>query len=375
MTVAAPARVPFLDLAAATAVVRPALDAATARVLSSGRYLLGEELDAFETAWADHAGAAHCVAVGSGLDALRFSLEAHGVGPGDEVLVPGQTFIATWLAVSALGAVPVPVDVDPVHHAIDPAAAAAAVTPRTAAIVPVDLYGHPADHVALRALAERHGLLIVDDAAQAHGAQLHGRPVGTYAASAAWSFYPGKNLGALGDGGAITTDDAQVAARARRLRNYGSEKRYEHLEAGHNSRLDELQAAILRVKLDVLDAWNARRTAIAERYRAALAGSDAIRPVGVRAGAAPSWHLFAVCCDERDRLREHLAAAGVDTLVHYPTPPHRQPAYAGTLAAQADLPVAEQVAATVLSLPIGPHVSAEQVEQVVAALQTFPEAR
>src|SRR4051794_5143168 len=225
-------RVPFLDLRAATAELRTELDAATARVLDSGWFLLGEELEAFEAAWAQHAGAGHCVAVGSGLDALRFVLESQGIGPGDEVLVPGQTFIATWLAVSTIGARPVPVDVDPAHHALDPAAAAAAITERTAAILPVDLYGMPADHDALGALAERHKLLLLDDAAQAHGALLHGRPVGTYAAASAWSFYPGKNLGALGDGGAVTTDDAELAERVRRLRNYGSARRYEHVDVG-----------------------------------------------------------------------------------------------------------------------------------------------
>ena len=362
--------VPFLDVRAATAELRAELDEAIARVLDSGWFLLGGELAAFEAAWAAYAGSEHCVAVGSGLDALRLGLEAHGIGPGDEVLVPGQTFIATWLAVSATGAQPVPVDVHPGHHSMDPAAAAAAVGERTAAILPVDLYGHPADHVALGALAERHGLLLFDDAAQAHGARLHGRPVATHSTLAAWSFYPGKNLGALGDGGALTTDDPEIAARVRRLRNYGSERRYEHIEPGINSRLDELQAAVLRVKLDALDDWNARRRAVAQRYRDALAPTE-LRPLEVLAGAEPSWHLFPVCCDRRDALRAHLEAAGVQTLIHYPLPPHRQPAYAGTSLAEAHLPVSDRIAATVLSLPIGPHLSGDDVARVLAAVASF----
>jgi dTDP-3-amino-3,4,6-trideoxy-alpha-D-glucose transaminase len=307
--------------------------------------------------------------VGSGLDALRLVLEAHDIGPGDEVIVPGQTFIATWLAVTGVGARPVPVDVDPAHHSLDPDAAAAAVSERTAAIIPVDLYGHPSDLAALRALADRHGLLLLDDAAQAHGARLHGRPVATYAHAAAWSFYPGKNLGALGDAGAVTTDDAALADRVRRLRNYGSARRYEHVELGHNSRLDELQSAVLRVKLGALEAWNARRAAIARRYLAELPGT--VTPPAVRDGAEPSWHLFAVRSERRDALRAHLEAAGVQTLIHYPVPPHRQPAYAGTPLAEARLPVADRVAETVLSLPMGPHLSEAEADRVIEAVATF----
>ena len=361
-------RVPFLELLPATRELRHELDAAIARVLDSGWYLLGEELDAFEAAWAAHTGHAHCVAVGSGLDALQLVLEARGIGPGDEVIVPGQTFIATWLAVTAVGAQPVPVDVDTAYHSLDPDAAASAVTDRTAAIVPVDLYGHPSDLAALRALADRHGLLLLDDAAQAHGARLHGRPVATYADAAAWSFYPGKNLGALGDAGAVTTDDAALADHVRRLRNYGSARRYEHVEIGHNSRLDELQAAVLRVKLGALEEWNARRAAIARRY---LAGLSGVTLPAVRAGAEPSWHLFAIRCERRDALRAHLEAAGVQTLIHYPVPPHRQGAYAGTPAARARVPVADDIAATVLSLPIGPQLTGEDVERVIEAVADF----
>lgn len=361
--------VPFLELLPGIQELRKELDSAVARVLDSGWYLLGSELEAFEAAWAAHCGAEHCIAVGSGLDALRFILEAQGIGSGDEVLVPGQTFIATWLGVSLTGARPVPVEVDAAHHAMDPAAAAAAITERTAAILPVDLYGHPADHVALRELADRHGLALFDDAAQAHGARLHGKPIGTYADAAAWSFYPGKNLGALSDGGAVTTDDANLAGRVKRLRNYGSVRRYEHVEVGYNSRLDELQAAILRVKLDTLETWNARRTNIAERYLAAL-GPHVTLPA-VRAGAEPSWHLFAVRHEQRDALRGHLDAAGVQTLIHYPVPPHRQGAYTATPLADAHLPISDTIAETVFSLPIGPHLSSADVDRVIAAVTSF----
>jgi dTDP-3-amino-3,4,6-trideoxy-alpha-D-glucose transaminase len=362
-------RVPFLDLTPDPA-LQAELTAALTRVAASGRYLLGPEVEAFEAAFAAYAGAEHCVAVGSGLDALRLALQARGIGPGDEVIVPGQTFIATWLAVSATGATPVPVDVDARSHLIDVDAAAAAVGPRTAAVVPVDLYGHPADHPALRALADRHGLWLLDDAAQAHGARLHDRPATAWSDAAAWSFYPGKNLGALGDGGAVTTDDALLAQRLRRLRNYGSDRKYVHVEIGTNSRLDELQAAVLRVKLDHLDAATARRAQIARRYRDALAQA----PVGlppVATGALPSWHLFVVRSPQRDALRDHLADAGVETLIHYPLPPHRQQAYAGTSAAAAHLPAADRAAAEVLSLPMGPHLDDAAVDAVIAAVRRF----
>lgn len=360
--------VAFLDLTPSAA-DRARLEAAAARVIASGRYLLGPELDAFEAAFAAFAGAEHCVAVGSGLDALRLALQARGIGPGDEVLVPGQTFVATWLAVTAAGATPVPVDVHPDTHLIDPAAADAAVGPRTAAIVPVDLYGHPAPHPALRALADRRGLWLLDDAAQAHGARLHGRPVAGWSDAAAWSFYPGKNLGALGDGGAVTTDDADLARRVRRLRNYGSERKYEHLEAGSNSRLDELQAAVLRLRLADLPAANARRAAVAARYRDGLAGVEGLDLPPVAAGAEPSWHLFAVRHPDRDALAAALAAEGVPTLVHYPTPPHRQPLYAGHPVAAAHLPAADRAAATVLSLPMGPHLTDADADAVVDAVR------
>lgn len=360
---------PFLDLKAATAEIAEPLAEAYARVLASGRYLLGPELEAFEDEWAAFCGAKHAVAVGSGLDAIWLALAARGIGPGDEVIVPGQTFVATWRAVTLVGAIPVPVDIDPLTHTIDVAAAAAAISERTAALLPVDLYGHPADHPALRELADRHGLFFLSDSAQAHGARLYGRPVASWADAACWSFYPGKNLGALGDGGAITTDDAQLAETARRLRNYGSKEKYVHVEQGVNSRLDEIQSAVLRVKLQHLGDWNDRRSKIAERYLAEIVATGVTLP-GIAEGATPSWHLFAVTSERRDQLRDHLTAAGVETLIHYPLPPHLQPAYADY--ARVPLPVSERVAGSTLSLPIGPHLNQQQAQKVVDAVNTFP---
>ncbi|SHF76868.1 DegT/DnrJ/EryC1/StrS family aminotransferase [Geodermatophilus nigrescens] len=363
-------RVPFLDLAAVHAELRPALAEAALRVLDSERVLLGPELSAFEQRWAAATGAAEAVGVGSGLDALTLGLRALGVGPGDEVVVPSHTFVATWLAVVQVGAVPVPVDVEEATGAWDPARVAEAVGPRTRALLPVHLYGHPVDLDPLLALAAEHGIAVLDDAAQAHGARYRGRPVGGLAHATAWSFYPGKNLGALGDGGAVTTDDPGVAARVRSLRNYGSTVKYVHDEIGVNSRLDELQAAFLSVKLAHLEEHNARRARVARRYAEGLAGTGLALPV-VAAWAEPVWHLHVVRTPHRDALRAHLAAAGVEVLVHYPVPPHRQPAFAGTPLAAAHLPVADRLAAEVLSLPMGPHLRDDQQDRVIEAIRAF----
>jgi dTDP-3-amino-3,4,6-trideoxy-alpha-D-glucose transaminase len=357
-------RVPFLDLAAPHAPLRPALDAAAARVLDRSWYVLGPEVEAFEAEFAAWTGARACVGVGSGLEALRLALLAAGVGPGDEVIVPAHTFIATWLAVSEVGATPVPVDVDLATGNVSAEACAAAVTARTRALVPVHLYGQPADCDALEALAARHALFLLFDAAQAHGARWRGRPLGGRGGAAAWSFYPGKNLGALGDGGAITTDDLALAERLRRLRNYGQAEKYRHVERGANSRLDELQAAFLRVKLPHVDAWNGRRRALAAAYRAALPASLPL--LHVAEGADPCWHLLVVRAARRDALRAALAGAGVETLVHYPVPPHLQPAYAGRFPEGA-FPAAERLAREVVSLPIGPHLAEADAAAVAAA--------
>jgi len=368
-TVSAPA-VPFLDLAAANAELREELTAAAAKVIAAERVLLGPSVAAFEAGFATYVGADHAIGVGNGLDALTLGLRALGVTTGDEVIVPSHTFIATWLAVTAAGAVPVPAEVRPETGNIDPAAAEAAVTPRTAAIVPVHLYGLPAELDAVIDVARRHGLAVLDDAAQAHGARLDGRRLGALAHATAWSFYPGKNLGALGDAGAVTTNDPEVARRVRSLRNYGSTLKYVHDEPGVNSRLDEIQAAMLSVKLAHLDAWNERRAAVAARYADGLAGCDLALPEAM-AGTDPVWHLYVVRTPRRDALRSHLQAHGVHTLVHYPIPPHRQDAFAGTPAARCDLPVADLLACEVLSLPMGPHLTVAQQDVVIDAVRSF----
>lgn len=370
MTTQAPGRVPFLDLAAAHAELADELEDALARVLAGGRYVLGPEVEAFEERFAARLGVRHCVGVGCGLDALHLALEAMGVGPGDEVLVPATTYIATWLAVTRVGATVVPVEPRPDSGNIDPERLEAAVTPRTRAVVPVHLHGRPAEMDAIRAVAGRHGLLVLEDAAQAHGARHRGRPVGGLGDAAAWSFYPGKNLGALGDAGAVTTDDDALAGRLRRLRNYGSSRRYLHPERGHNSRLDELQAAVLSVKLDRLDEWNARRAAVADAYREELADAPVALPPGA-GDDVHAWHVFAVRTPHRDALAAHLEDAGVETLSHYPVPPHLQGAYRDLGRGPGSLPVSEAIARETLSLPIGPHVAPGDVERVVAAVRGF----
>jgi dTDP-4-amino-4,6-dideoxygalactose transaminase len=363
-------KVEFLSLRAAYEELRTEIDAAAARVLASGRYLLGPELEAFEHEFARYVGARHCVCVGSGLDALIFSLRALGVGPGDEVLVPSHTFIATWLAVSHVGATPVPVEPDPRTYNLDAQRLADAITKHTKAVVPVHLYGQPADLDEITRVARHAGLRVLEDAAQAHGARHRGRRVGALGDAGAWSFYPGKNLGAFGDAGAVTTDDAELARQVRLLRNYGSEEKYHHEVAGWNSRVDELQVAILRVRLAALDAWNERRRALAALYREALADTPLVLP-HVPEWAEPVWHLFAVRSRERDALRDHLARAGVETGIHYPVPPHLQPAYHALRIAPGKLPIAEAIGREVLSLPIGPQLSRDAALQTIEAIRRF----
>ena len=360
-------RVAFLDVGAGYHELRASLDGAWRRVMEGGRYILGDELGAFESEWARYAGARHAVGVASGLDALTLTLRALGIGPGDEVLVPSNTFIATWLAVSRVGATPVPVEPDPATHLVSADAMRAAIGPRTAALLPVHLYGRPVDVVAMEKVAADAGLALVFDACQAHGARVGGRPVGAFGQASAWSFYPGKNLGAYGDGGAVTTNDEALAVRIRRLRNYGSERKHEHPERGENSRLDELQAALLRVKLASLDAWNERRAGHARHYDRALRGLGLGLPVRDEA-LQSAWHLYVVQCDARDTLRQALAERGVETLVHYPVPPHVQPAYADLGLAPDALPIARSLAERVLSLPCGPHLAEHERERVIDAL-------
>ena len=360
--------IPFLDLGAAYRELQPGIDAAVSRVLASGYYILGPEVEAFEADYAAYCDAAHCIGLANGLDALHLALRALDVGPGDEVIVPSNTYIATWLAVSQCGAVPVPVEPDPATHNLDPTRIEAAITPRTKVILPVHLYGQPADLDPILAIARKHGLRVLEDAAQAHGARYKGQRIGGHGDAVAWSFYPGKNLGALGDGGAVTTNDPEVADRLRVLRNYGSRVKYVNEVQGYNSRLDPLQAAVLRVKLQHLDAWNARRAAIARQYLEGLAGSDLVLP-HVPDGAEPVWHLFVVRHPQRDALQARLAEVGIGTLIHYPIPPHRQEAYAADGFAPDAFPIASRMADEVLSLPMGPQLQMDDVARVIEAVR------
>lgn len=362
--------VPFVDLAAAHAEIGAELDEAVRRVVASGRYLLGPELERFERDFAAYCGTEHCVGVGSGLSAIELALRAAGIGPGDEVVVPAYTFIATWLAVSRVGARPVPVDVRASTYNLDPDLLAGALTSRTAAVVPVHLRGEAAEMGRIEAFARANGLALVEDAAQAHGARYEGRRAGGLGDAAAFSFYPSKNLGALGDGGAVTTDDAELAARLRKLRNYGMRSRYESEIEGTNSRLAEIQAAALAAKLPHLDRWNEARGRLAARYLAALEGVAGVSTPRVEEWAEPVWHLFVVNLADRDARAEALAAAGVQTGVHYPVPPHLSPVYAGGEWGPGSFPVAERLAATTLSLPMYPQLDPSDCERVASLLRS-----
>jgi dTDP-4-amino-4,6-dideoxygalactose transaminase len=364
-------RIPFLELKPTYLEVKDALDAAWHRVMDSGWYLLGSELECFEQEYAAYCGAKHCVGVGSGLDALHLALRGWEIGPGDEVIVPSNTFIATWLAVTFAGATPVPVEPDPKTFNLDPGRVAAAITRGTKAIVPVHLYGQPADMEPIIATAEKHGLKVLEDVAQAHGARYKGRGVGSLGHAAAHSFYPSKNLGAFSDGGAITTDDGALADKLRALRNYGSKLKYYHERTGTNSRLDELQAAFLKVKLGKLNEWNARRQTLAHYYLNRLQELPELLLPFVAADVDPVWHLFVVRHPRRDELRRHLAEAGVASLIHYPVPPHLSGAYSDFGHGPGSYPIAEEQSRTVLSLPVGPHLSREQQDHVIGAIHCF----
>ena len=359
--------IPFLDLGQVNAQSRQDLRDAFDRVLDSGWYVMGEELKAFESEFAAYCDAGHCVGVANGLDALTLALRALGVGPGHEVIVPSNTYIATWLAVTAVGATPVPVEPNPRTFNIDPSRVEAAITPRTRALMPVHLYGQPADLGPLLDIARRHRLKVVEDGAQAHGARYRGMPLGEHGDAVAWSFYPGKNLGALGDGGAVTTQDPEVAERIRVLRNYGSRVKYHNEVVGTNSRLDELQAALLRVKLRCLDAQNRHRGMVAHRYLEGMSGPGLVLPV-VPAHTDPVWHLFVVRHPQRDELARRLALQGVGTVIHYPVAPHLQPAYASLGLGPGSFPISESLHREVLSLPMGPTQTAAQTETVITAV-------
>ena len=332
-------------------------------MIDSGWFVLGPEVDAFETEFAAACGVAHAVGVGTGTDAITLILRGLGIGPGDEVITPPLSAAYSALAVMMAGARPVFADIDPARLTLDPAAFEAAITPRTRAVLPVHLYGQPADMTAILAIAARHRLAVVEDAAQAHLATSQGRPVGTMGVAGAFSFYPTKNLGALGDGGAVVTGDAALAARIRRLRNGGQTTRYHHQEAGANSRLDEMQAAILRARLPHLRRWTERRRQIAAAYRAGIASPDLLLPPQFDEGHV--YHLFPIIARHRDTLQARMAAAGVETLIHYPVPIPRQPALADTHPHQC--PVADRICGEVLSLPVYPALTDAHVAQVVAA--------
>jgi dTDP-4-amino-4,6-dideoxygalactose transaminase len=356
----------FLDLRASTQAMEASLHVAFGRVVAKGNFILGEELSAFESEFADYCETPHCVGVGNGLDALHLILRAMQIGEGDEVIVPAHTFIATWLAISWAGATPVPVESLPGGFNIDPAAVEAVITPKTRAIIAVHLYGQPADMDALHSIAKKHDLKLIEDAAQAHGARYKRRRVGGLGDAAAFSFYPTKNLGALGDGGAITTSDAALARTIRQLRNYGSEVKYEHMCQGFNSRLDEMQAAFLRVKLPQLDMQNADRRRIATSYLDNLKDCRHIALPEVPKWAECVWHLFVVRVKSRNEYALRLRELGIETLVHYPHAPHQQMAYNATAWPKFDL--AEQITNEVLSLPMWPGLDPLPVIEAIIRL-------
>lgn len=363
-------KIPFLDLKAAQVELHDPLENAFRNVLNSGAYVLGNEVQQFEKEFSAYCEANYCVGVANGLEALHLILRAYDIGVGDEVLVPSNTYIATWLAVTYAGATPIPVEPDNDSFNIDPSRVESAITPRTKAIIAVHLYGHPAHMDPIRDIGEKYGLRVIEDAAQAHGARYKGSRVGSLGDAAGFSFYPGKNLGALGDGGAVTTNDRDLAEKIRILRNYGSQIKYHNELQGFNSRLDELQAAFLRVKLRYLDEWNTRRKKIANQYINQLASTAFIMP-NVASWAEPVWHLFVVRHQDRNKLQDRMEKERIGTMVHYPIPPHLQPAYACLGYSVGHFPIAEQMANSVLSIPIGPHLSFSQANEVSENLCGF----
>jgi dTDP-4-amino-4,6-dideoxygalactose transaminase len=364
-------KIPFLDMKSSYQELKDELDASYLRVMESGWYILGGEVDAFEQEFAAYTGVEHCIGVGNGLEALQLILMAWGIGPGDEVIVPANTYIASWLAVSYTGATPIPVEPDPATYNIDPDRIEEAITPRTKAIMPVYLYGQPVEMETIWRTAERHGLKIIEDAAQAHGGWYRDRMAGNLGDAAGFSFYPTKNLGAIGDAGAVVTNDDALADKVRVLRNYGSRKKYYNEVRGHNSRLDPLQAAFLRVKLRHLDEWNRHRQQIATRYLDGLRDFPDLSLPHVPPDVIPVWHVFIVSHPERDRLQEYLEEHGVGTLIHYPVPPHLSEAYQDLGYHAGDFPITEKMANTILSIPMGPHLSMEDADYVIEKIREF----
>lgn len=365
-------RVPFLSLEIVDARLRNDVDNALSRVVDSGRFVLGDEVFTFEREWAEYCSAKYCVGVGNGLDALQLSLLAAGIAPGDEVIVPANTYVATWFAISNVGAIPVAAPVEEGTYNIDPNGIGPAISDRTKAVIPVHLYGHPCRMTEILSEARRFGLTVIEDAAQAHGAKYKNERVGSHGDFVAWSFYPGKNLGALGDGGAVTTNNEQNFERLRALRNYGSVRRYEHHVVGVNSRLDEIQAAVLSAKLPFLDSWIQHRKHVAERYIRGLQGLQdngycEITLPKVSEDVASAWHLFVIKTSKRDELAKELQMRGVETLIHYPLDVPRQKAYVDRAWRDAGGAGEKNSGDELLSLPMGPHLTDEQVEHTISS--------
>lgn len=364
-------KIPFLRFDAMHTPLKASIQDALAEVLDSHTFVLGPQVASFETAWAGYCGARHAVGVGNGLDALHLALRAWRIGPGDEVIVPANTYIATVLAVSYTGATPVLAEPSALTANLDPATFAAAITSRTRAVIPVHLYGQPCEMGAILETARRMAIAVIEDNAQAQGATYFGRRTGSFGSVNATSFYPGKNIGALGDGGALTTDDDELVRQLRMWRNYGSEVKYYNRVQGYNSRLDELQAAFLTIKLRHLDAWNAERRRLADRYQSLLAGTGDLILPAVADGAEPVWHLYVIRTGRRDELQRYLADRSIGTLIHYPVPPHRQEAYRDQGWREGQFPLTEKMAATSLSLPMYPGLRDDEQDAVVEAIQSF----
>lgn len=363
--------IPFLDLKASYQELKPELDSAYQRVMNSGWYILGKEVESFEEEFAVYCEAKYCIGVSNGLESLHLILRAMEIGIGDEVIVPANTYIATWLAVSYSGATPIPVEPDLNTYNISPIKIEQVITPKTKAIIVVHLYGQPADIDSINEIARKYKIKVIEDAAQAHGARYKGRRVGSLGDAAGFSFYPGKNLGAFGDAGAVITSNCDLANKVRLLRNYGSRIKYENEIKGFNARLDELQAAFLRVKLKKLDEWNERRRQVARYYMKALHRIIDLKLPHIPAWAEPVWHLFVVACPHRDSLRKYLEDEGIETLIHYPIPPQSSHAYHNETKVSFDtnkLSTAETISNQVLSLPISPHLQIAEVQKIVEVI-------
>jgi len=363
-------QVPFVDLAAQYSTIADEINETTSRIIQKADFILGREVRLFEEEFAAFSEARYAVGVDSGTSALELALRAYDIGPGDEVITAANSFIASALAISHAGATPVLVDVDPFTHTIDVTGIERAITSRTKAIIPVHLYGHPAHMDPIRKIAEQHGLIVIEDACQAHGARYKGRRAGSLGHAAAFSFYPGKNLGAYGDGGMVVTNDADIRKRLEMLRNYGQEEKYHHLTQGFNRRLDTLQAAVLRVKLKYLEKWNAARRWQAELYHRLLAGTALALP-SEAVGAQSVWHLYVIRTEHRDALKEHLLSRGIAAGIHYPVPIHLQPAYQNLGYKRGDFPVTEQYAQRILSLPMYAELTPELIDCVAKSILTF----